>query len=99
VSGPVSSFARVPTAAPRRHLAQLCGHFKHMLPVEFDRTQGRIGFGAGACRLDAAEPGVLALRLSADDEAALATLEDVVARHLRRIAFGEAPEVAWTRAG
>ena len=31
-----SSEARVPTAVPRRYLAQLCKHFQHKLPVVFD---------------------------------------------------------------
>ena len=38
------------------------------------------------------------MRLSAGDEAALARLEDVVARHLLRFAFREKPEIRWTRA-
>jgi hypothetical protein len=38
------------------------------------------------------------MRVIASDEAALAKLEDVVARHLERFAFREKPEVRWTRA-
>lgn len=95
----LSSEARVPTEVPRRYLAQLCKHFQHKLPVTFDESHGRIEFPAGQCELDAAaSAGTLLLRVIASDEAALAKLEDVVARHLERFAFREKPEVRWTRA-
>lgn len=95
---PPASEARVPTATPGRYLAQLCKHFGHRLPATFDERHGRIEFPAGVCELDAAaEAGILAMRVTATDEAALVTLEDVVARHLKRFAFREAPEVRWTR--
>jgi hypothetical protein len=94
-----ASEARVPTAVPRRYLAQLCKHFQHKLRVTLDEGHGRIAFPAGLCELDAAaDAGILILRVTASDEAALARLEDVVARHLERFAFREAPEVRWTRA-
>jgi hypothetical protein len=95
----MSSEARVPTAVPRRYLAQLCKHFQHKLPVTFDEGHGRIEFAAGRCELDAeAASGILVMRVVAGDEPDLARLEDVVARHLVRFAFREKPEVRWTRA-
>jgi uncharacterized protein len=95
----LASEARVPTAAPRRYLAQLCKHFQHKLPVTPDERQGRIEFAAGRCELDAAaSAGMLLMRVFAGDEAALAKLEDVVGRHLERFAFREEPQVRWTRA-
>jgi hypothetical protein len=95
----LSSEARVPTAVPGRYLAQLCKHFRHKLPVAFDERHGRIEFPAGRCELDAgADAETLLLRVVASDEAALAKLEDVVARHLERFAFREKPEVRWTPA-
>jgi hypothetical protein len=94
------SEARVPTEVPSRYLQQLCKHFQHKLPAEFDERHGRVEFPAGRCELDAtAEPGTLLMRVVAGDAAALARLEDVVARHLERFAFREKPEVRWTRAG
>jgi hypothetical protein len=96
----LSSQARVPTAVPGRYLAQLCKHFQHKLPVEFDERHGRVAFPAGRCALDAgADAGTLLMRVVASDNAALAKLEDVVARHLERFAFREKPEVRWTRGG
>lgn len=90
--------ARVATEAPRRYLAQLCKHFQHRLPVSLAEDHGRIAFEGGACDL-AAEGEVLVLRLAAADEATLARLEDVVARHLLRFAFRTPPEIRWTRPG
>ncbi|MBV9749730.1 MAG: DUF2218 domain-containing protein [Acetobacteraceae bacterium] len=92
----LSSEARVPTAAPRRYLGQLCKHFQHKLPVTLAEDRGRIEFPAGACLLDA-EADTLVLRVTAGDDAALAGLEDVVARHLERFAFRDKPEIRWAR--
>ena len=92
-----SSEARVATAAPRRYLAQLCKHFAHMLPATHDEAHGRIEFTGGTCTLEA-EDMTLVLHLAAEDAAARERLEDVVARHLLRFAFREAPEVRWVRA-
>lgn len=93
----LSSEARVPTAVPSRYLAQLCKHFDHKLPVTLAEDRGRIEFSGGVCALEAGD-GILVMRLSAGDEAALARLEAVVASHLLRFAFREKPEIRWTRA-
>ena len=93
-----SAEAHVPTEAASRYLAQLCKHFQHKLPVTLDGARGRIEFQAGVCVLDAAlEPGALILRVTAADEAGVAALQDVVARHLVRFAFRETLEVNWAR--
>jgi len=91
-----TSEARVPTAVPRRYLAQLCKHFTHRLPVTLAEDHGRIEFPAGVCLLDA-EAETLVLRVTSGDEAALTGLQDVVARHLERFAFRDKPEVRWVR--
>jgi uncharacterized protein len=92
----LSAEARVPTAVPHRYLGQLCKHFQHKLPVTLAEGHGRIEFPAGICELDT-EAETLVLRVTAGDEAALARLEDVVARHLERFAFRDKPEVRWER--
>ena len=95
----LSSEARVPTAVPRRYVGQLCKHFEHKLPVTVAEGHGRIEFPAGVCTLEAtADAETLVLRVTASDEAALARLEEVVARHLERFAFRDKPEVHWVRA-
>lgn len=84
----VHSVARLGTKLPARYMTQLCKHFEHKLPVTYDATSGTITFSSGVCALRA-EDGVLALSLSAADPAALAQVQDVVARHLVRFAFRE----------
>jgi hypothetical protein len=59
---------------------------------------GRIELAAGSCVLQAGSD-TLVMRVTANDERALAGLEDVVARHLLRFAFRDQPEVQWTRVG
>jgi hypothetical protein len=93
-----SSESCVSTTVPRRYLGQLCKHFQHKLPVELEESRGRIAFPAGVCDLNASDDGgTLTMRVTAADEAALVGLEDVVARHLVRFAFRDAPEIHWTR--
>ncbi|HVY16385.1 MAG TPA: DUF2218 domain-containing protein [Rhodopila sp.] len=94
----LTSEARVPTNMPRRYLGQLCKHFQHKLPVTLDEWRGRIEFPAGACELDAAAVGgTLLMRVTAQDQDALARLEDVVGRHFERFAFRDELKVQWTR--
>ena len=94
----VASEARVATTVPRRYMAQLCKHFEHRVPVTLGESQGRIAFPSGVCDVTAdVDAAALVMRVTAADAAALANLEDVVARHLKRFAFREEPEVAWVR--
>ena len=92
--GDVRSVARVATKLPARYMTQLCKHFEHKLPVTYDATTGTITFSLGICALQA-EDGVLVLSLTAGDPAALAQLQDVVARHLVRFAFREEMHIIW----
>jgi hypothetical protein len=95
---PFIAEARVATDMPRRYLGQLCKHFQHKLPVELTDTHGRIDFPMGVCTLDAeAAPGTLLMRVTTEDDAALAALEGVVGRHLERFAFREPLTVQWVR--
>jgi len=92
--------ASVPTETPGRYIAQLCKHFAHRIPTEYDpptfeATRGRIEFPeVGVCTLRA-EPGSLELEIGAADEESLRRLEDVVVRHLARFAWREPPTVTW----
>ncbi len=80
--------ATVATPKPGRYLQQLCKHFEHRIPaVAYDATAGRIPFERGPCDL-AADPAAETLTLSVAAASAeeLAGIEDVVARHLLRVA-------------
>jgi hypothetical protein len=91
-----TSTAEVVTPQASRYLQQLCKHFDHKLPVTFDAQSGRIAFSVGVCELAAAEGG-LRLACTAADAEQLARLEQVVARHLVRIAFREEMRIAWQK--
>lgn len=91
--------ATVRTAKAKGYLQQLCKHFGHKIPVEFDERQGRIVFAWGVCDLAAPEEvEVLTLRASAGNAEDLAKVENVMADHLARFAFREELEINWTPA-
>ena len=82
--------AAVPTANGSRYMQQLCKHWSHKFDVTFDARQGRVRFPEATVILTA-EPEALAVVLDADDPAVLERMKDVVASHLDRFAFREAP--------
>jgi hypothetical protein len=88
------STARVETERASIYLQQLCKHFAHKIPVEFTPEAGRITFTAGTCRLVAASDA-LTMTAEAADAEALATVENVIERHLVRFAFRAPPTIVW----
>jgi len=96
----VSAIAAVPTAHGSRYLQQLCKHWSHNLSVEFTPEQGTVVFPregrAGSFPDDAAvtfeaQEQSLLVRINASAGEQLEALKGVVARHLDRFAFREAP--------
>lgn len=94
---PFHSEARVGTPTPERYITRLCKHFAHKVPAPFEGGHGRIEFPAGTCTLDA-EADHLVLRADAADADGLATVQDVVARHLERFAAPGTVDVTWSSA-
>jgi hypothetical protein len=92
-----SSTARVSTEKPKRYMEQLCKHFEHKIPVTRSEAENTITFTAGVCKLTT-EDNALILNVEAANDADLATLQDVVARHLVRFMFREAVDVQWQAA-
>ncbi|NIJ32781.1 hypothetical protein FHS98_001145 [Sphingomonas oligoaromativorans] len=87
----MTSTARVETASASRYLQQLCKHWAHKLEVAFDPAHGTIGFPNGTTvTLDADESG-LTSRIEAPDAEILDRMKTVLAEHLDRFAFREAP--------
>lgn len=92
--------AQVPTAQGSRYLQQLCKHWRHNLQVEFTPEQGSVVFprdargadypGDGRAEFEAGAE-VLTVRVDATSAKQLAALKQVVASHLDRFAFREAP--------
>ncbi len=82
--------AAVPTTNGSRYMQQLCKHWSHKFDVSFDAAQGRVKFSE-ATVIMTAEPEALAVVLDADDAGVIERMKDVVASHLDRFAFREAP--------
>jgi hypothetical protein len=95
-----STTALVPTTNGSRYLQQLCKHWSHNLAVEFTPEAGTVTFPregrAGTWPAEAtlrlrATPEALECRLDASAEGQRDALKGVVAQHLDRFAFREAP--------
>jgi len=92
--------ALVPTGNGSRYLQQLCKHWAHNLEVQFTPEHGTVTFPKDARGADypgeavatlAARGDVLEVRIDATSPEQLETLKEVLARHLDRFAFREAP--------
>lgn len=95
-----SATARVPTGHASKYLQQLCKHWQHNLAVAFTPEHGTVTFPKDARGADwagdalvtfDAGPDALSVRIDASSEAHLEAMQEVVARHLDRFAFREAP--------
>ena len=86
-----TSTAVVPTAHAGRYLRQLCSHWSHRFSVTFDERHGSVPFENGATGTVDASDDALTVRLDAPDADALRRMQGVLAEHLDRFAFREAP--------
>ena len=96
----VAATAAVPTGNGSKYLQQLCKHWSHKLSVDFSAERGVVVFPRDARGADfpddaavtfTAEPEALSIRIDASVVEQLDALKGVVARHLDRFAFREAP--------
>jgi len=92
--------AFVPTTHGSRYLQQLCKHWSHNLEVSFTPEHGTINFPRNARGADYpgdalvtfdAHADTLEARIDASAPDQLENMKGVVARHLDRFAFREAP--------
>ena len=81
---------RVPTESGSRYLQQLCKHWSHKFAVDFTPEHGTVPLPFGLLTLDA-EADALDVRIAVDDPAMVERAKEVVASHLDRFAFREAP--------
>ena len=90
--------ASVPTANGAKYLQQLCKHWSNKFEVELSDHSGIVRFSDGTATMKA-DANALVITIEADDEQTVERLKGVVARHLNRFAFREAPmPFAWTPA-
>jgi hypothetical protein len=92
-----TSRAEVATEHASRYLQQLCKHWAHKFPVEFDPDHGTIELPLGRTVMDA-DAAALHIAVTAPDQAGLERMEGVVADHIKRFAFREELAFDWKRA-
>ena len=92
------SSSTILTGAAQGYLALLCDHFAARVPASAQGREARISFTTGEVRLRAS-PMTLMVTADAEEPDALARLEGLVERHLKRLAQSEAGlAVEWRRA-
>lgn len=84
------SVATVPTENGWKYLQQLCKHWSHKLDVELGEKSGTVRFAEATATMSADEAGLTVAIDAASDEV-LERMKGVVASHLDRFAFREAP--------
>jgi hypothetical protein len=92
-----TSHADVSTEHASRYLQQLCKHWAHKFPVEFDPNHGVIDLSLGRTALDA-DATALHIAVTVDEAGSLERLETVVADHIKRFAFREELAFDWKQA-
>jgi hypothetical protein len=83
--------ARVPTHSASRYLQQLAKHWSHKMEVSFSEQEATIAFPDGATLELRADSETLDVRLAVPEDGDVVRMEEVVASHLDRFAFREAP--------
>ncbi len=91
--------ADVPTASASRYLQQLAKHWSHKMAVDYTPEAGTIDFPNGARLVMRAGPETLHVSVAVPEGSDLNRMCEVVATHLDRFAFREAPLPFDWRAG
>jgi uncharacterized protein len=86
-----ASVARVPTHSASRYLQQLAKHWSHKMEVAFTAEEGTIAFPDGSRLEMRASEETLDLLLTVPEGEDASRMREVVASHLDRFAFREAP--------
>ena len=86
--------ARATSEKASRYLIQLCKHFAHKTPAEYDDKQGRVDFRPGLCLMTAAGDE-LVVRCEAGTEPELTRVKLIVEDHLVRFGWREKIGVSW----
>ena len=83
--------ARVPTLSASRYLQQLAKHWSHKMEVSFTPEEGTILFPNGSKLEMRVASEALDIVLTVPEDGDVARMREVVASHLDRFAFREAP--------
>jgi uncharacterized protein len=82
--------ANVPTANASKYIQQLCKHWSHRLEVDFTEQKGVVRFPDAVVTL-VVQPDDLTVTIDAQEKETVERMKGVVASHLDRFAFREAP--------
>ena len=82
--------AEVPTASGSRYLQQLCKHWAHKFAVDFTPEHGTVALPFGPLEMTA-RAATLEVVIDVAEDDAIGRAKEVVAAHLDRFAFREAP--------
>jgi hypothetical protein len=90
--------AQVTTGNGARYLQQLCKHWSHKLDVQLTENAGIVRFPNAVATMKA-DGDKLTVTVEAEEGETLERMKGVVASHLDRFAFREAPlPFEWTKA-
>ncbi len=82
--------ARVPTASGAKYVQQLCKHWGHKFDVELSDRRGIVRFPNAVATMEA-DADALLVTIEAQEKETIERMKGVVASHLDRFAFREAP--------
>ena len=82
------------TASASKYLQQMCKHFAHKVPAEWNEETAKITFEPGICTMTA-EDGGLAINLEGNTTEDAQRLIYVIESHLMRFAWREEVDLDW----
>src|ERR1700733_5991614 len=82
--------ASVPTANGAKYMQQLCKHWSHKLEVDLSEQKGVVKFPTAVATFDVGADALL-VTIEGEEGEAVERMKGVVASHLDRFAFREAP--------
>jgi uncharacterized protein len=82
--------AQVPTANASKYIQQLCKHWSHRLDVDLSEQKGVVRFPDAVVTLEG-QPDDLTVTIDSEAKETVERMKGVVASHLDRFAFREAP--------
>ena len=88
--------ASIDTSHGQLYLRKLCRHFARKFPATLVKTQGRIEFDFGPCRIDVASRKML-LSIEVKDDQKVSKAEQILEEQLLRMAKAEQLCIQWQR--
>ena len=81
---------RAKTVNGSKYLQKICRHWGHKFEVEFSNNKGRVRFPSAVATIEASADALL-IAIETEGTESVEHLKDVVATHIARFAFREAP--------